>query len=317
MLVYKGTDKYMKCRGFQYKLGEKAVAEGTIDVCHNGLHACTSPLDVLRYYPINQGNRYFAADADGTIIAQSNGDSKIASSELTLTGEIGIRGLIKAHFEYVRKKASDSGKSGGDGSNLAGGDDSNLAGGYRSNLAGGDRSNLAGGDGSNLAGGDDSNLAGGYRSNLAGGDRSNLAGGDGSNLAGGDGSNLAGGYRSNLAGGDDSNLAGGNGSNLAGGDGSNLAGGNGSNLAGGNRSNLAGGDRSNLAGGNGSMIVGRNGCKVKGGKNSVLVLTEWGWVNEEYVPIAVVSGIVDGVKLKADTWYKLLDGEFVEDEANE
>jgi len=237
MLVYKGTDKYMKCRGFQYKLGEKAVAEGTIDVCHNGLHACTSPLDVLRYYPINQGNRYFAADADGTIIAQSNGDSKIASSELTLTGEIGIRGLIKAHFEYVRKKASDSGKSGGDGSNLAGGDGSNLAGGYRSNLAGGD--------------------------------------------------------------------------------GSNLAGGNGSNLAGGNRSNLAGGDRSNLAGGNGSMIVGRNGCKVKGGKNSVLVLTEWGWVNEEYVPIAVVSGIVDGVKLKADTWYKLLDGEFVEDEANE
>ncbi|MGN0440759.1 MAG: hypothetical protein ACI4HH_08295 [Hominenteromicrobium mulieris] len=134
---------------------------------------------------------------------------------------------------------------------------------------------------------------------------SGTTGGDESNLAGGDDSNLAGGNRSNLAGGDDSNLAGGNRSNLAGG--------NDSNLAGGSWSNLAGGDWSNLAGGNSSLIIGRNECNAKGGLHSVIVLTEWKYDdNGNYVPIAVKSEIVDGVRIKADTWYKLENGEFVE-----
>ena len=131
--------------------------------------------------------------------------------------------------------------------------------------------------------------------------------------AGGDSSNLAGGYMSNLAGGYMSNLVGGDWSNLAGGDWSNLAGGNSSNLAGGNSSNLSGGNRSNLAGGDSSLIVGQNGCNAKGGLHSVIVLTEWEYDdNGNYVPIAVKAAIVDGVRIKADTWYKLKNGEFVE-----
>ena len=61
------------------------------------------------------------------------------------------------------------------------------------------------------------------------------------------------------------------------------------------------------------MIVGRHKCKAKGGLHSVIVLTEWGYdVNEKYVPIAAKAEIVDGVRIKADTWYTLKDGEFVE-----
>ena len=60
------------------------------------------------------------------------------------------------------------------------------------------------------------------------------------------------------------------------------------------------------------MIVGRNGCKAKAGKNSVIVLTEWGYVNDEYIPVNVKAAIVDGETLKEDTWYMLKDGEFVE-----
>ena len=83
--------------------------------------------------------------------------------------------------------------------------------------------------------------------------------------------------------------------------------------AGGNRSNLAGGDCSNLAGGDSSLIIGRNRCNAKGGLHSVIVLTEWKYDdNGNYVPIAVKSEIVDGVRIKADTWYKLKNGEFVE-----
>lgn len=83
--------------------------------------------------------------------------------------------------------------------------------------------------------------------------------------------------------------------------------------SGGNRSNIAGGYRSNLAGGNSSLIIGRYGCTVKGGLHSVVVLTDWKYDdNGNDVPIAVKSEIVDGVRIKADTWYKLKNGEFVE-----
>ena len=94
---------------------------------------------------------------------------------------------------------------------------------------------------------------------------------------------------------------------------SNLSGGYCSNLLGGNGSNLLGGDKSNLMGGNSSLIIGRNGCNAKGGLHSVIVLTEWECDdNVNYVPIAVKAEIVDGVRIKADTWYRLANGEFVE-----
>ena len=135
------------------------------------------------------------------------------------------------------------------------------------------------------------------KAGTADGDWSNLVGGDGSKLLGGNGSNLLGGYKSNLLGGDWSNLVGGYESNLMGG----------------YKSNLVCGNESNLAGGNSSLIIGRNGCNVKGGLHSVIVLTEWKYDdNGNYVPIAVKAEIVDGVRIKADTWYKLKNGELVE-----
>lgn len=143
--------------------------------------------------------------------------------------------------------------------------------------------------------------------------KAGTADGDWSNLVGGDGSKLIGGYESNLIGGYNSNLIGGNGSNLIGGYESNLLGGDWSNLLGGDESNLLGGYKSNLMGGNSSLIIGRNGCNAKGGIHSVIVLTEWKHDdNGNYVPTAVKSEIVDGVRIKAGTWYRLENGELVE-----
>ena len=151
------------------------------------------------------------------------------------------------------------------------------------------------------------------KTGTAGGYGSNLSGGNESNLSGGSWSNLSGGNESNLSGGSWSNLSGGYGSNLSGGNESNLSGGSWSNLSGGNESNLIGGYKSNLSGGDSSLIVGRNGCNAKGGLHSVIVLTEWRYdTNGEFVPVAVKAEIVDGVRIKADTWYKLKNGEFVE-----
>ena len=60
------------------------------------------------------------------------------------------------------------------------------------------------------------------------------------------------------------------------------------------------------------MIVGRNKAKAKGGLHSVIVLTKWEWINGIYTPVAVKAEIVDGERIKADTWYTLKNNEFVE-----
>ena len=151
MKVYKGTDKDMKCRGFQYELGVTVKSDDAIRCGDNGFHSCEAPFDVLRYYPNKNGNRFFIATTGGKIDRDDNSDSKIASSEITLDEEISFHDLVSAQIKYTRTKA-ESGEIGGDSSTLAGGDGCNLAGGDGCNLAGGDGSNLACGDRSLIVG---------------------------------------------------------------------------------------------------------------------------------------------------------------------
>ena len=103
MKVYKGTDKDMKCRGFQYKLGEASVFDGEPHLCRAGLHACEQPIDVLNYYAPSE-SRYFEADADGVSDERESDDSKIVAKKMTLKAEIGIPGLVKAQVEYIKKQ---------------------------------------------------------------------------------------------------------------------------------------------------------------------------------------------------------------------
>ena len=49
MKVYKATDKDMKCLGVQYEIGKTVEAEGTIELCQNGIHACEAPLELFDY----------------------------------------------------------------------------------------------------------------------------------------------------------------------------------------------------------------------------------------------------------------------------
>jgi hypothetical protein len=180
MKVYKGTDKNMVCNPggdnpFQYEIGvtyEKPKAE----LCKHGFHACEAPLDVLGYYPPGDGSRYFEAELEDVSPERESGETKVCGKKITLTTEIGIPGLVKAQFEYVKSKCEKE---------QDGGNCSALNGGYRSALNGGNGSALNGGDRSALNGGDWSALKGGYGSALKGGDRSVMRGGVGSKFKGG------------------------------------------------------------------------------------------------------------------------------------
>ena len=99
MKAYKGFDKDLKCRGYQYEIG-KTYEEPKAELCKSGFHACKVPLDVLEYYsPAN--SRYCEVDLDGVSDEQSD-DSKVAGSKIKIGAEIGIPGLVKAHVEWVK-----------------------------------------------------------------------------------------------------------------------------------------------------------------------------------------------------------------------
>ena len=106
MIVYKGTDKDMKCRGFQFDLGKEYVEEEA-KLCDKGFHGCEYPLDVFAHYA-PADSRFFVADLDGVTDEEEEGDSKRAGTKIKLRAEIGIAGIVKAAVEYIKEKSESS-----------------------------------------------------------------------------------------------------------------------------------------------------------------------------------------------------------------
>ena len=106
MIVYKGTDKDMKCRDFQFELG-KEYEEAEAKLCEKGFHGCEYPLDVFAHYnPAD--SRFFVADLDGVTDEMESDDTKRVGTKIKLRAEIGIPGLVKAAVEYIKEKAESS-----------------------------------------------------------------------------------------------------------------------------------------------------------------------------------------------------------------
>ena len=110
MKCYKGFDKDMKCRGFQYEEG-KTYEEEKAELCNTGFHACEDPLDIFGYYP-PADSKYHEVELEEITEERSEEDTKICGRRITIGAEIGIPGIVKAHVEYVKanvKKAVEAG----------------------------------------------------------------------------------------------------------------------------------------------------------------------------------------------------------------
>lgn len=99
IIAYKAMDKNMQCRGKQYEVG-KTYYEDEADCCHAGMHAFENPLDVLHYYPLRNGPRFFEVECGGNVDKSGEG-SKLACTELTVKGEVNFAGLVKATVNAV------------------------------------------------------------------------------------------------------------------------------------------------------------------------------------------------------------------------
>ena len=168
MKAYKGFDKNMQCRGFQYEEGKTyELPDGEeAKLCESGFHACEAPLDCFRYY--YPGNSVFhEVDLDTTEEVGSD-DSKRVGRKITIGAKLDVAGIVKAQFEYTKEHCTNE-NHGADKSALNGGDWSALNGGDRSALNGGDWSALNGGNRSALNGGNGSVIRGGIGSKFKGG----------------------------------------------------------------------------------------------------------------------------------------------------
>ena len=103
MIVYKGTDKDMKCRSFQFELG-KEYEETEAVLCEKGFHGCEYPLDVFAHYA-PADSRFFVADLDGVTDERESCDTKLVGTKIKLRAEIGIAGIVKAAVEYIKERA--------------------------------------------------------------------------------------------------------------------------------------------------------------------------------------------------------------------
>ena len=100
---YKGFDKKMKCRGFQYEEGETYEEDEAV-LCDKGFHACEAPLDCFRYYPPADSLYHEVELSD--IGDKKDDDSKRVGKKIKIGGRLDIRGLVAAQIEYVKSRTA-------------------------------------------------------------------------------------------------------------------------------------------------------------------------------------------------------------------
>ena len=118
MKAYKGFDKDLKCRGYQYQIGGE-YTEDSAKLCKKGFHACELPHDVFNYYAPAE-SRFCEVDLDATD-EQNSEDSKRVGARIKIGAEISVFEIakisVKAFFDrmqFTEKIAASNTNNAGD-----------------------------------------------------------------------------------------------------------------------------------------------------------------------------------------------------------
>ncbi|EJT8963891.1 hypothetical protein N3976_001939 [Salmonella enterica] len=107
IVTFKGFNKDLKCRGFQFAIGETFHHDGKVEACGSGFHACECPFDVFSYYPPAE-SRYAETLSFGVTDHEEEGDTKIASSSITIKDELTLPQFIQRGIEWIWSKIDKS-----------------------------------------------------------------------------------------------------------------------------------------------------------------------------------------------------------------
>lgn len=107
IVTFKGFNKDLKCRDFQFAIGETFHHDGKVEACGSGFHACECPFDVFSYYPPAE-SRYAETISFGITDREEGGDTKIASSSITIKDELTLPQFIQRGIEWIWSKIDKS-----------------------------------------------------------------------------------------------------------------------------------------------------------------------------------------------------------------
>ena len=298
---YKGFDKNLKCRDFQYEIGKEYEMDGEIKVCNRGFHACESPFDVFDHYTMID-SRFCEVEQDGNISKKDRG-TKICSSKIKIKAELKLADMINLGVEWLKEitspekiKTSIKDNSSGYGAKIgSSGNDAQIG-------SSGDGAKIgSSGDGAKIG------SSGNYAKIGSSGNYAKI--GSSGNYA----QIGSSGYGAKIgSSGDDAQIG-------SSGYGAKIG-------SSGNYAKIgSSGDYAKIgSSGYGAKIDSTGeGCVImcaginsvaKASKGSWITLSEWSYSDKKqrYIPVCVKTEFVDGEKIKADTYYKLAGGVFKE-----
>jgi hypothetical protein len=296
---YKGFDENLCCRGFQYEVGKEYEIDGNIEICERGFHACESPLEVLDYYFfMNDGRmaRFCEIEQSGQI-DRENHTTKVCSSKIKITAELKFSDLIKLGVEWIKEKASEGvDKLLSDNSSYSA--QIGSSGDYAKIGSSGDYAKIGSSGYSAQIGssGDSAKIgsSGNYAKIGSSGDSAQIGSSGYSAQIGSSGNYAKIGSSGNYA----------------------KIGSSGDYAKIGSSGYSA---QINSTGEDSVICCAGHDSAVKAKKGSWITLSEWKYDDDKgrYVPVCVKTEYVDGERIKADTWYKLINGEFVEQKGGE
>ena len=289
---YKGFDKNLKCRDFQYEIGKEYEMDGEIKVCNRGFHACESPFDVFDHYTMID-SRFCEVEQDGNISKKDRG-TKICSSKIKIKAELKLADMINLGVEWLKEitspekiKTSMKDNSSGNYAQIgSSGDDAKIgsSGNYAQIGSSGNYAKI-GSSGNYAQIGSSGNYAqigssGNYAQIGSSGDYAQIG-------SSGDDAKIG-------SSGDDAKIG-----------------------SSGNYAQIgSSGDGAKIDSTGEDCVIMCAGINsvAKASKGSWITLSEWSYSDKKqrYIPVCVKTEFVDGEKIKADTYYKLDGGVFKE-----
>ena len=325
---YKGFDKNLRCRGFQYKIGGIYEMDGKIKMCNRGFHACESPFDVFDYYTMID-SRFCEVEQDGNISKEDRG-TKICSSKIKIKAELKLAGMINLGVEWLKEITSPEkiktsikdnssgnyakiGSSGNDAQIGSSGNNAQIgSSGYGAKIGSSGNNAQIGSSGYGAKIGSSGNNAkigsSGNDAQIGSSGNNAQIGSSGNNAqigSSGYGAKIgSSGYGVKIgSSGNDAKIG-------SSGDEAQI----GSSSDGAKISSSGYGAKIDSTGEDCVIMCAGINSVAKASKGSWVTLSEWSYSEEKqrYIPICVKTEFVDGEKIKADTYYSLKGGVFVE-----
>ena len=284
--------------------------DGKIKMCNRGFHACESPFDVFDYYTMID-SRFCEVEQDGNISKEDRG-TKICSSKIKIKAELKLAGMINLGVEWLKEitspekiKTSIKDNSSGNYAKIgSSGDEAQIgsSGNYAKIGSSGYGAQIgSSGYGAQIG-------SSGYDAKIGSSGNNAQIGSSGNDAKIGSSGNDA---KIGSSGNDAKIGSSGNNAQIgSSGDGAQI----GSSSDGAKISSSGYGAKTDSTGEDCVIMCAGINSVAKASKGSWITLSEWSYSEgkQRYIPICVKTEFVDGEKIKADTYYSLKGGVFVE-----